>query len=76
MGTEPEGHKGVRKVLWYMFLIIGALMTVMNNKEGMGSDNMSPGYTSSHTLPQFDYNWAWWRALGSGLSGAAGTNIL
>lgn len=78
--TEPDSHKRAWKFLWCLvmniFLIVWALITVTNNAEGVGSDYIPLGDPPSHMLPRFDVKWALWRALGGGLSGAAGTSIL
>jgi hypothetical protein len=81
--AAPAGSQDPKRVwrfLWYLilntFLIIGAIMTVTNDEEGAGSNYYAPpSDPSSHMFPQFDYKWALWRALGGGLSGAAGMSI-
>lgn len=81
--AESEDPKRVWKLLWYLIfnicLTVGALvplLTATNDKEGMGSDYMPLGHSSSLEVPQFDYKWALWRALSGGLTGAAGESIL
>lgn len=81
--TGSEDHKRVWRFLWYLILntclTIGALVplwNMTNNKKGAGSDSISLGNSPSLVLPQFDFKWTLWRALGGGLSGAAGTSIL
>lgn len=78
--TEPEGPGKIWRLIWYLsfntFLVIWALVTMAKNPDGVGSNRIELGYSPSHVLPQFDFKWALWCALGGGLSGAAGTIIL
>lgn len=77
--AKPEDRK---RFLFYfalkVFLTIVALVsliTATDNEEGVGSDYISLSRSPSLALPQFDFEWALWRAFIGGLSGAGGTSI-
>jgi len=73
--AEPEDNKRTWRSLWYLILkllTIVVIITVANHKEEDVGPNDTPlDHSASHILPQFDFKWALWRALGGGLSGAA-----
>ena len=77
--AESEDPNRVWKLLWYLImntcLIIGAFITAMNDEGGAGFNYAPLTHPASNVFLDFDFKWALWCALGSGLSGAAGMSV-
>jgi hypothetical protein len=75
-----SGTHGAWKVFFFLIcsICLNAVIAFIANENGEGDETnyLPPSQSSQLESPRFDYKWALWRALGGGLTGAIGANVL